>query len=200
MRITDIKEQRKAGRLSVYIDNKFAFGLTQEELVNFNFHIGDEITKDRLAKLKDELLIGKAINRCLRLLSYRSRSEWELKDYLKRNSYGEAEVNEVIKKLMDIGYVNDEEFARHWLKNRIELKHSSLRRIKQELRYKKVDESIISKILNSEEVDEISVIKKLINKKRRQPRYQDDNKLKQYLSRNGFNYDQITRALSGDDS
>lgn len=200
MQITDIKEQRKAGRISVYIDNKFAFGLTKDELINLKLHLGDEVTKSRLTELYKYLVIGKALNRCLRLLSYRSRSEWELAEYLKRNSYEETITNNVLNRLKQLGYVNDEEFARQWLKNRVELNRYSLRRIKQELRHKRVDESIITKVLNSEEIDEITLLNQLIIKKRRQSRYQDDLKLKQYLSRNGFTYDQIIRALGRDDS
>ena len=53
-------------------------------------------------------------------------------------------------------------------------------------------------VLAEDKVDEFEVLKAEVEKKRRQPKYQDDLKLMQYLARQGYTYDDIKRALADD--
>ena len=83
--------------------------------------------------------------------------------------------------------------------NRRLLKSISKRRLAQELRQKRISDDIIQTALNNDEADELGVLRELIAKKRLQTRYQDDLKLMQYLSRQGFSYGDIKTVLEEDD-
>lgn len=196
MKITAIKQQVKlADRYSIYVDEKYAFSLSSGELLNSGLVPGQEITEQELVGLKDRSIIDKAYNRALDLISRRLRSQWELEDYLKRKDYAPEVSIEVIKKLREHGWLYDLRFAESWVRNRRLLKATSRRRLTQELRQKRVPDAIIEQALETDETDEREVLKDLVERKRKQSKYQDKMKLTQYLSRQGYNYDDIKNAL-----
>ncbi len=198
MKITDIKQQVKnQSRYSIFVDGKYSFSLSELALINSGLHTGQEVTKEELESLKDTAKLDKAYNRALALVARRSRSEWELRDYLKRKEYDEPIITEILNRLSNYGYVDDEAFARMWVENRRLLKSTSKRRLAQELRQKRISSEIIDKVLAEDETDELEVLRELVASKRKLPRYQDDLKLMQYLARQGFSYDDIKAVLHG---
>lgn len=197
MRVTAIKQQvKRRDRYSIYGDGKYLFSFSEAELLASGVKIGQELDESALSELKDKAVLDKAYDRTLNLISHRVRSEWELRDYLKRKDYGEGVQEAVVAKLRSRGYVNDEEFARRWVENRRILKPTSKRRIEQELRQKRIQDDIIRSVLAADETDESVVLTELIEKKRKQTKYQDNLKLMQYLARQGFGYDAIKQALT----
>ena len=74
-------------------------------------------------------------------------------------------------------------------------KATSLRRLTQELRQKRISDDIISRVLADDDTDELAVLRSMVGKKRQLSRYHDDMKLMQYLVRQGFSYDDIKTVL-----
>jgi regulatory protein len=199
MKITKIEAQvKREGRYSVYVDDKFAFGISEPGLIDSGLRVSLEITPEQLEELKDTAQKDKLYNMALGLLARRPRSEWELRDYLKRKSIEPEAVEAIIIKLQDRGFIDDYDFARRWVESRRLLKPVSRRKLELELRTKRVSDAVVKQVLKLDETDEFDVIVQEVNKKRRQTRYQDDTKLMQYLARQGYGYDDIKRALSGD--
>lgn len=197
MKITAIKQQVKnPQRYSIFVNDKYSFSLSELALINAELKLGQELSKDELAKLKEESDLDKAYNRVLNLLARRARSEWEIRDYLKRKKYEEDTIERLLNKLSDRRLVNDLAFAQAWVENRRLLKNMSKRKLTQELRAKRVSDEIIEEVMGMDETDELEVLKELIAKKRTQTRYKDELKLMQYLSRQGFNYTDIKTVLN----
>lgn len=196
MKITAIKQQvKRADRYSVYIDEKFSFALSETELLRLGIYSGQELTQKELEGLKDDSVRDKARYQALGQLSRRQRSEWELRDYLKRKEYSPEVIHSVTEQLAQYGYVDDKKFAAAWVANRRLLKPISSRKLRMELKQKRVSEEIIDETLAEDETDETVVLRELVQKKRQQTKYQDDLKLMQYLARQGFNYDDIKSAM-----
>jgi regulatory protein len=196
MKITAIKQQvKRADRYSIYGDGKYLFSFSENELLSSGIKIGQELDESNLNELKGKAVLDKAYDRALNLISHRLRSEWELRDYLKRKDYDEDVQEATVSRLRDRGYINDAEFARRWVENRRLLKATSKRRLAQELRQKRISDEIINQTLEADETDELEVLKDLVDRKRKQTKYQDDLKLMQYLARQGFSYDLIKTAL-----
>jgi regulatory protein len=196
MKITKIEVQvKKKDRYSVFVDEKFAFGISELGLINSGLRLGQEITKEELNSLKEEAKNDKIYNQALALFARRPRSRWEITDYLKRKGVEENTVQEILNTLSIKGFINDEDFARRWVENRRLIKSISKRKLKLELKQKRIDEEIILNVLAEDETDEIDVLRSEIAKKRRQSRYQDDQKLIAYLARQGFNYGDIKEAM-----
>ena len=200
MKITAIKQQvKRQDRYSIYVDEKYLFSFSENELINSGLKKGQELTEQELLGLKDQAVLDKAYDRSLNLISHRPRSEWELRDYLKRKDYDEDVIAQTLEKLHERGYVNDLDFAQRWVATRRLLKPTSKRRLSQELRQKRISDDVITQVLEADETDERDVLKELVEKKRRQTKYQDDLKLMQYLARQGFDYGQIKDALNEQD-
>lgn len=175
VKITDIKQQVKNHeRYSIYVDDKFSFGLSELALMNSGLRIGKELTPAELAELKDTAKADKAYNQALGLIARRPRSEWEVRDYYKRKEYDPELIDQLVQRLYASKWLNDEDFARRWVENRRLLKSTSKRRLQQELKAKRVPDAAISKALSEDETDERVVLQELVARKRKQSRYQDN--------------------------
>lgn len=201
MKVTKIAAQVKTpGRYSIFIDGKFAFGLSELGLIDAGLKIGLELSETELYELKNQAQTDKAYNRVLGLLARRPRSEWEVHEYLRRKNSEANLISEVISKLKERGYIDDRDFARRWVESRRLLRATSRRKLSIELKQKRVEDSVIREILADDETDELDVLKQLIAKKRSQSRYQDETKLIRYLAGQGFSYGDIKDALGSEES
>lgn len=215
MKITSISAQIKnPDRVNVSVDGKYRFSLTLSQVVDLGVRVGNEYSEAELAELEDESQFGKLYTRALEYSLMRPRSEREVRDYLYRKTRntkyksrtGEikerAGVSEEITKrifnrLVERGFVSDENFTRWWIENRNLTKGTSLRKLTSELQTKGVDRKIIEAHLNESARTDKDELKKVIAKKH--ARYKDPQKFMQYLARQGFSYDDIKAALSDDD-
>ena len=100
-------------------------------------------------------------------------------------SFGEITTEEIISRLISKGYLDDQKFAEYYVENRFVKKGISKKRLNLELMKKGVDKQIIDQVLENTTRNDEEEIKKIIAKKR--TRY-DDDKLIQYLVRQGFDY------------
>lgn len=196
MKISAIKQQIKnKDRLSIYVDESYAFSLSQNGLLSAGLAVGDELTEEQLQQLKQLSDEDKMYERTLNLLSIRPRSRWEIETYLKRKKVDVPLQQAIIGRLEKSNLIDDEAFARSWVESRRLLKPTSKRKLWQELKVKRISDDVISTVLAQDETDEASVLRELISRKRKQPKYQDQLKLMQYLSRQGFSYGDIKAAL-----
>lgn len=196
MRISDIKQQQKqSGRYSIYVDGKYVFSLSTDELLSQGIKIGNDYDQNSIKKFQQIAKLDKAYFSAIGLISRRRRSVWEVEQYLKRK--GHIDITEkIVNKLSKNNYLDDKQFANSWVENRRLLKNVSRRRLEAEVRAKRVSIVIIKDVLNADKVDEVEVIKKLIVKKRTQSRYSNKEKLIGFLARQGFNYQDISTAIS----
>lgn len=200
MKITDIKQQvKRQDRYSIYVDGKYIFSFSESELLSLGLRVGQEFTPAELEELKKTAVEDKAYMRSLDLLARRVRSEWEVRDYLKRKDYESDVIEKTVNRLADAGYIDDVKFAEAWINNRRLLKATSKRKLQMELRQKRVADEVIAIALEEDETDEQNILKELVAKKRQQSRYQDDQKLMAYLMRQGFNYDDVKSAMTATD-
>lgn len=198
MLVTAIQQQvKRAGRYSVFVDGKYAFSLSADALLSSGLTQGQELSKKELTEWRKASQDDKAFNLVLAYVARRMRSEGELRDYFRRKAYAPELAEQLLKKLRDLRFVDDEDFARRWVENRRLLKPTSTKKLRLELRQKHIADDIIRKILAEDEANERDVLKELVERKRKQTRYQDDQKLVAYLARKGFNYDDIKTVLQG---
>ena len=83
----------------------------------------------------------------MRYLSYRPRSETEVRSYLRRLAFTADAVETAIAKLCSLNYLNDESFARNWAWSRAQNHGYGPRRIEQELRTKGIGQPLAREIL-----------------------------------------------------
>lgn len=201
MKVTAIKQQEKLkGRYSIFVDEKYAFSLSDTALLDAKLFTGQELTEQELKEYKELSADDKIYGLVLRYLAIRPRSKWEIETYLQRKHSPPPLQEKILNKLSINGFINDEAFAQSWIESRRLLKPISRRRLQLELRQKHVADEIIDEVLGADETDELSVLHDLVIRKRKQTKYQDKEKLMAYLSRQGFSYGDIKTVLEDIDS
>ncbi len=215
MKITALTTQQKdPNRVNVMVDGKFRFSLDIFQVADLGIRIGKEYTDSELTELEIESQFGKLYARALEYCLMRPHSAREVQDYLYRKTFSKkykskqtgelkerpgvskAVTKRVFDRLLEKGYIDDEKFARFWIDNRNQRKGTSLRKLQAELTVKGVDKLIVDQLLAETDRTDGDELRKVIDKKR--ARYTDDQKLMQYLARQGFSYDDIKTALSAD--
>lgn len=213
MKISGITQQvRDPNRLNILIDGKYSFSLDIQQVVDLGVKVGNEYSEVEIQALKTEGDFGKLYAQALEYAMSRPRSQKEMTDYLwrktltkKYRSRQTGEIHEregaspliarrVLERLVAKNYVNDEQFARFWVENRMTRKGISQRKLVAELRAKGVDSEVIDEVIQNSPRDEKSELYKMIQKK--QDKYADEQKLIAYLARQGFSYDDIKSALA----
>lgn len=196
MKITDIKQQLKQKeRYSIFVDDKYSFSLFGIELSSEKLRLGMELDDIKILELKKLSGIGKLYNRTLNLLAARERSTLEIRQYLRRKEAAHEDIELIVERLARNRYIDDERFAKLWVENRRRLKKRSNRLLKMELMQKGIAKDTISLVLEDSLDDELTALRELIIKKRRQSRYGDDQKLLAFLMRQGFNYSAARSAM-----
>jgi regulatory protein len=145
----------------------------------------------------DEKKITRAKNCAYRYLTIRPRSRHEVEQKLRDREFPPAIVASVLSHLEQLGYLNDEEFARQWATSRVRMRGFGRRRIEQELRNKGVSPSIIKATIAAllEEAPEVEVARKEAEKKLRTlSRFEREvrrRRIAGHLERKGFPMDVI---------
>jgi regulatory protein len=193
--ITDIQVQKNhADRFSIYVDGKYAFPFSANDLLTWGLYKGQEVTEQELVNLQSGAGAAKAYDQVLNLLALRKRSQKEVRDYLKRKNYEPEAIDRTLRRLVDGGFLDDLEFAQSWIRDRNALKPRSSRKLEAELRAKGIDAGVISAALHEQDPEaELWAVQAVIKKKLTQ--YPDQRKLIEYLQRQGFSYSLIKRAL-----
>lgn len=211
--ITDIKQAVKnPNRANIFVNGKYRFSLDIFQLTNLDVKVGAIFDEQEIAVLEQQSEFGKlyalALNYCL----MRPHSEKEIRDYLwkktltkklRNRKTGEfyekkgvslESVEQVLARLKEKKYIDDEKFARFWVENRNQRKGTSLRKLKSELAQKGISATIQERVFAETARNDDDEIRKIIAKKAK--RYPDEQKLIAYLARQGFGFDEIKRALN----
>ena len=140
----------------------------------------------------------KLLNVSFRFISYRPRSEKEIRDFLTKKIntwkiFGPGLVDKVVERLGQLGYVDDVKFAQWWVGQRQGRKPKGIPLIKGELLRHGVPRDIIEQVLSSQIEDQEVLAKKAIELKIRTVKARD--KLMAFLMRRGFDSSTARRAI-----
>jgi regulatory protein len=112
VKITSIKQQVKnPERVSVFVDDKYAFSLSLDELIKYKLKNDDELDKADIKKFKKISADGKLRARALEWLVNRPHSDREFKDYLYRKKVEPEQIESLVNEFTDKGYLDNAKFA-----------------------------------------------------------------------------------------
>lgn len=197
MKITALKAQVKnPDRVSVFVDGKYSFSLTLDQLLQEKLKKDQEIDEVHIKNLKKISDEGKVRARALEWLMNRPHSEREFRDYLYRKKADKEFIEVLAEEFKEKNYLNDENFARWFAENRMR-KNKSSREIEAELRTKGISPVTIQNIVTELGLAtyEQGALETLVNKLREKPRYSEQTKLIRYLIGKGYRYEDIKRVL-----
>lgn len=148
MKITSISVQQKnKERYNIFIDEKYNFSVDEEVLARFQLMKGKAITEAEIEEIKQADMVRKGLNKAIHFLSHRVRSEKEIRDYLKKQEMEPYAIDAILKKLADMDYINDAEFAELYTKTQIKTTLKGPRTIERELVKKGLTREIISQVI-----------------------------------------------------
>jgi len=202
-RITKIESQKKnPKRRSIFLDEEFAFGLDEEVLYKYGLKIGEELDQKKIDQILESEVKKESKDAALKFLSYRMRSEKEVRDKLKKKEFANDLIDEVIKDLKRINLIDDSNFASAFVRDKISNKPQGKILLKQELWKKGIKEEIIVKVLKEyfeDEEEELNLAKNLLEKRKKRYENLDKNVAKRrmmsFLLRRGFSYEIIKQVL-----
>jgi len=129
-----------------------------------------------------------------KLMNYRPRSKFELRWRLEGKGYQDEVVENVIKNLVRLGYIDDEGFVQYWIEKRAGKKGSH--GLRQELQSKGVDRAIINKHLAELTPEtELKTALALGRKKLKRSKACPDHVLAGFLQRRGFSFSVIKSVV-----
>lgn len=195
MKITRISKMGRDDQFAIFIDDRLDLILTGQAILDAELTVGKNLSEEDITKLKSVSDEDKLYSKALKYISVRVRSEGELGQYLKRKGAEPKQTQRIMTRLKDLDLINDDHFARAFIHDKLLISPASKRKITYELRKKQIAEDVIERSLGNDQISDMDSLNKLIEIKRRQPKFQDDLKLMQYLVRNGFNYGDVKDAL-----
>ncbi len=187
--VTKLEPQKKnPQRLNVYLNGEFAFGISRA--IAPWLKEGIELSQQKISSLITEDEIEKAYQRTLNFLSYRNRSEQEIKLNLQKHQIPETIIKPVLERLREGSLVNDREFAQQWIENRREFRPRGKRALRSELYRKGISNQIIEEALQDINEEELAfkLARKKIGKLNNLDKSTFWKKMYGFLSRRGFHY------------
>lgn len=197
--ITKINLQKNKKRVNIYLDGKFGFGLDLESFMKLGLKVEDEITEAEIVSIVKKANFQKTLDKLLRFVTFRPRSEKEIRVWLKKYKIHESLFKELFNRLKRLDLIDDQKFARWWVEQRLQFKFKSKKELDYELRNKGIDKNTIEDVLSEIEVDEIKIAKKLLEKKKykweKLPKFEARKKMGEFLARKGFAWDKVKKAI-----
>ncbi len=200
--ITQIEVQKgRRSRVSIFLDDEFAFGLDLQVAIAFNLKKGDVLSSARVNEVLKQEEKSRVKTSAFRYLGRRAHSESELRTKLDRKGYDSAIITKVIEELTKAGYLDDLEFARSFARSRLLSKPMGARRMRSELWQRGVAEQIIDTVVAEayRERPERELVEALLAKRGAKHLGLDEKvrmkRLHDFLLRRGFGWDVVSEVL-----
>lgn len=204
-KITALEVQKKnPNRVNVHLDGEFAFGLAR--ITAAWLKIGDVLSDEKIAGLQNDDARERAMQQALLFLSYRARSEKEIRQNLKKHEYPEDVIEQTLIRLRENRLANDGEFAKAWVENRNTFRPRSRRALTMELRQKGLDEETVKHAVS--DVDEEALAYEtarkwatrlnsaVLSRSKGLEWGEFRRKLSEYLARRGFPYSVVASVVT----
>ncbi len=195
MKITAI-EPRPKEKSAVFVDGSFYATVHNEVLLQFGLHVGQDLDEVFLLEVVENSMRRAAKEKAFNLLSYRDHSYKELVEKLSR-SFDRQIALRTADKMVELGLIDDEKFARKLASDMLYRRKFSSRRVESELLLRGINREIVREI-----IEELAPVPKeqiiALLEKKYANKLNDEKNLKRTiaaLTRLGFSYSDIKAAI-----
>ena len=141
-----------------------------------------------------------ALLRLSALCAQGEHCQWEMLEKMRKWELSDEAQARIMERLVKDRYVDDERYARAFIKDKIRYNKWGRRKVEQALWMKHIDDDIRQRTLDEVDDEEyLSVLRPLLKEKRRTTKASSDYELNQKLIRfalgRGFTYDIIEQCL-----
>lgn len=192
--ITAIEPQKtNTDRVSIFVDGEFTLGVHCDVVAKHGLHVGETLSPEKLQEIERDEDYVQAKQSALDYLAHKPRTEKEVRRKLRSADILEPVIDEVISRLYELQYLDDEAYARDYVRNRFSSKRYGPERIRRELRKRGVDRRLIDEAVHDHfsGIDLKAVAREHAEKRWSRLADEDDprrrkQKLYRYLRRRGF--------------
>lgn len=199
-KITKIGMQKRPGRYNIFLDEKYAFSVSESVLINFrlakDMEIDDQLEKMILAD--DD--VAKAYSKALNYLAHQLRAESEVITKLKELELDDSVIDEVMQKLREQNLIDDQNYADSYVRTIMLTSDKGPSVIRQNLRQKRIGENLIDQALQQYPEDVLlengtKLAEKQLKHYHHFPVKVRLQKVRQSMMTKGFTSDLITQVL-----
>jgi regulatory protein len=187
----------RSKKANISLDGKYAFSLEAEVALKEGLKVGQELSAGQIEALKKVNNYQRCYDAAARYLSYRPRSEYEMRRQLTKHHFDDDSIEAVLSKLKEQGLVDDSAFAKFWKENRQSFSPRSQWLTRLELKQKGVPDDVIDQVVNT--IDDDDNAYRAATSRVRSLKMSDyhsfRHRLGEYLRRRGFDYGVINRTI-----
>ena len=180
-------------RVSVFVDGEFAFGVHEDIVVKHSLTVGTDLTPEDVRDIEADEQYVNAKQAAFNYLAHKPRTETEVRRKLKRKDMPAFVIDDVIARLHELGYLDDEAYAHDYARNRFSSKKYGPVRIRRELEERGIDRHLAEAATDTLFEDEDATAAAWEHAENRWPRLADEDdprrrrqKMYRYLRRRGF--------------
>lgn len=199
--ITKITQQkRSSNRFNVFLDEEYAFSISEDVYIKFHLYKGKEMTAAEIDVIKQADDVQRAYLLAVHYLSYRMRTEQEMRTHLREKDLLNDVIENVIARLYEEGLLNDKSFAMAFINDRMNRSTKGPNVVRRELMEKGITKHIIDETLTvytkEEQINKAYTLgEKEAKKSSRHPLKRRKNQLKSRLLRRGFTKDVVFEVV-----
>lgn len=154
-------EKTSEDKYKIYLDNSKTITLHEDVILKNKLLFKKEIDLELLNQLDEDNNYQNIYSKCVKYISIRLRSQNEIKEYLERKNIEPVTINKIIEKLLNEKLLNDEIFAKAFIKDKLNFTTMGPYRIELELKKHKIEQNIISNCMQNIDYD---LVEQKINK------------------------------------
>ena len=191
------RSKKKSDRFIIYLNNKSVLRVSEDAFILNPLKVGDLLSESDIKVLDDKMNLHEAKDAAYRLLSYRMRSVNELRNRLAQKGYSDLEIENVVKHLIELNYLNDEDFGKAFVREKVKNKKIGPVALRSELAQHKLANNLLNKLIDDiyDEYPINDLIAFHLNKRKIIKNIalskNDHNRLNNFLKRKGFYWDSI---------
>lgn len=189
-------------RVSIRVNKQPVGRVLIETKATHRLEVGAPWTQELFDEIREELDRGNAYRAAVRILTKRAKSSGELRRKLREYKYESDAIEWSIERLIDLGVLNDEEYARMVVRSQLSRKPAGRRLLSGKLREKGIEQSIADRVLDEmlEDRDSLEDARKLAQQSARSISDRHDREVRVRritgrLARRGFDFDVIRRVM-----
>lgn len=199
MLISSVEESgKKDGRLSVYVDNKFAFTMAEDDYLRLGFYEKKEISEEEINAVKYDINLRSAKNAGIKFLAFKLRTAKEVVDKLSSCGFEDEIAAMAVEILRAAGYIDDSLYAKKFVREKLKMKPCSKKLLRYELECRGVSKEDISNALDEVEIDERETAEAITLKKFGKCDFKDEKvirKIYSFLLNRGFGGEIIKNTI-----
>jgi regulatory protein len=166
MGITSVEKNKKnKGRMSIYIDGRYSLTISEDDYLSMHLYDRFEISDEEIDYIKNTLNFQASKSKAVNYLSYKMRTEKEVRLKLLDEGFDSDCIDNTIEELKAIGYINNKLYAQKYVYDRSKLKPKSKKLLRLELMSRGISQEIADEVLDDWDIDESDVALSLAKKK-----------------------------------